>query len=474
MALVTDATGSQKRPSYRRERSQAGDDVGTYLDQIGRIPLLTRADEVRLAQQIETYRQKFARQLYRSDLVVDLAIGLLRRIESGELTLEAAFLVASPDRRDKAELRRDLQKCLCQMRSSLVRDPRNSFRAIGQSHPRLQQLEALRQRRSRHRQFAELLMQLPIRTDHLEAWFATLRDASTQLDVLRVGIGPKRSAIKPSQQLPLASERTELLLATRESAARLRRRVRYLTERHKQLQDVRQCLAEGNLRLVVTIAKHYAHRGISFLDLIQEGNAGLMRAVDRFDYRRDVKFGTYAGWWIRQSISLAIDAQARTVRIPQSVKRTMLTLNKLSHNLRQQLRREPRLEEIAEVAGLTIEQARRALSSGYQQISLDNRDSTADESSLGQQLANRSAEDPVETVSREQLSTLIDKSLKSLDRLEREILSLRFGLRDGNRRSLREIGHIFRRSHVWVNKIELAALRKIEKSHLRHSLAGFL
>ena len=468
------ATGKRGSCTQRRGASAGqGDEVGTYLDQIGRIPLLTRQDEVTLAKRIEACRHKFARQLYRSELVVDLALRLLRRVESGELTLESVLLVAGPDRREKKELRRDLEKCLHYVRGSLMQDDHVGGDLIDEPCPEARRARVIQRRRMRRR-FAEFLMHLPIRREHLEAWFATLRDASSRLDVVAAGIGDQHRAITLDAQVPLESERTELLWAAHESAASLRRRVRCLTQRHKQLQDVRQQLAEGNLRLVVTIAKHYAHRGVSFLDLIQEGNVGLMRSVDRYDYRRDVKFGTYAGWWIRQSISLAIDAHAWTVRIPQSVRRTLLTLNKLSQSLRQQLRREPRLEEIAEVAGLKVEQARRALSSACQPVSLDNRNPAVAEACLGQHLADRSDQDPLETVSREQLSRLIDKSLKSLDRLEREVLSLRFGLRDGNRRSLREIGEIFRRSHVWVNKIELSALRKIHSSSHGHSLAGFL
>jgi RNA polymerase primary sigma factor len=243
---------------------------------------------------------------------------------------------------------------------------------------------------------------------------------------------------------------------------------------YAEYQQAKRELSEGNLRLVVSIAKKYRNRGLSFLDLIQEGNAGLMRAVDKFEYRRGFKFCTYATWWIRQAITRAVADQSRTIRIPVHMVETMSRVRNVARQLLQELGREPTIEETARRADVTVEEARRVLTMSRFPISLDRPVGNSEDSQFGDLLPDGTAESPQIGATQEMLRDRISNVLKSLSYREREIIKLRYGLGDGYSYTLEEVGHIFKVTRERIRQIEAKAVRKLQQPSRSQDLVGFL
>jgi len=284
-----------------------------------------------------------------------------------------------------------------------------------------------------------------------------------------------RTARKPmSERQPLMDELRNILVTCQESPSSLRNRVKNLRSVFSEYQQAKRELSEGNLRLVVSIAKKYRNRGLSFLDLIQEGNAGLMRAVDKFEYRRGFKFCTYATWWIRQAITRAVADQSRTIRIPVHMVETMSRVRTVSRQLLKELGREPTLEEVARRSETTVDEARRVLAMSRYPISLDRPVGNSEDSHFGDLLPDGEAESPAIGAAQEMLRGRIDKVLKTLSYREREIIKLRYGLGDGYSYTLEEVGHIFKVTRERIRQIEAKAVRKLQQPSRSQELVGFL
>jgi RNA polymerase primary sigma factor len=273
---------------------------------------------------------------------------------------------------------------------------------------------------------------------------------------------------------PVLMEYRNILRITQETPTSLRNRVNQLRDVYSEYQRAKRGLSEGNLRLVVSIAKKYRNRGLSFLDLIQEGNAGLMRAVDKFEYRRGFKFCTYATWWIRQAITRAVADQSRTIRIPVHMVETMSRVRNVSRQLLQRLGREPTIEETARAAECSVDEARRVLAMSRYPISLDRPVGNSEDSHFGDLLPDSGAESPAVGAAQEMLRTRIVQVLKTLSYREREIIKLRYGLGDGYSYTLEEVGHIFKVTRERIRQIEAKAVRKLQQPSRSQELSGFL
>jgi RNA polymerase primary sigma factor len=265
-----------------------------------------------------------------------------------------------------------------------------------------------------------------------------------------------------------------LILSTLETPGSLRRRVEAMRAQLREYDQARRALAAGNLRLVVSIARKYRNRGLSFLDLIQEGNAGLMRAVDKYEYRRGYKFSTYATWWIRQAITRAIADQARTIRIPVHTIEAMSKLRNVSKELLQEKGREPTIEETARAASLSAGETRRLMAVSRHPISLDRPIGEDADSEFGDFIEDAAAESPIDAATRGMLAGKIDQVLRTLTRREREIIKLRYGLGDGYTYTLEEVGRIFKVTRERIRQIEFRAVRKLKDLARSSELEGFL
>jgi len=317
--------------------------------------------------------------------------------------------------------------------------------------------------------------ELGLRTQRIEAMIPQLYAFVSRLAELKTKIdASKRAKQAPSVRLKFVDEYRGILKNCQETPRSLKRRMEQIRKIFAKYQQAKRGLSEGNLRLVVSIAKKYRNRGLSFLDLIQEGNAGLMRAVDKFEYRRGFKFCTYATWWIRQAITRAVADQSRTIRIPVHMVETMSRVRNVARQLLQEYGREPTIEEIAARAGTPVDETRRVTAMSRYPISLDRPVGNSEDSHFGDLLPDTGAENPAVGAAQEMLRNRIAKVLKSLSYREREIIKLRYGLGDGYSYTLEEVGHIFKVTRERIRQIEAKAVRKLQAPARSEELAGFI
>ncbi|MFN7875997.1 MAG: sigma-70 family RNA polymerase sigma factor [Pirellula sp.] len=451
------------------------DPVRMYLTQMGEIPLLTRDEEIRLAKKIEVTRRRFRTKLLECDYVVQYAFKILKRVHSGELPFDRTVQVSVTDRLEKDQILGRLPHNLKTLDVLLKRNRRDYRNALSKNLTDKVRVEAWQSLARRRRKTVRLVEELGLRTQRIEAMISVLERLSQRVDEILHDLATLKSyQVAPSQVAQLKREFRQILVATQETPTSLRNRVATVKKVFTEYQRAKKQLSEGNLRLVVSIAKKYRNRGLSFLDLIQEGNAGLMRAVDKFEYRRGFKFCTYATWWIRQAITRAVADQSRTIRIPVHMVETMSRVRNVSRQLLQELGREPTLEETARRAETTIEEARRVLAMSRYPISLDRPVGNSEDSHFGDLLPDGTAESPAIGAGQEMLRMRINSVLKTLSYREREIIKLRYGLGDGYSYTLEEVGHIFKVTRERIRQIEAKAVRKLQQPSRSQELVGFL
>ncbi len=458
--------------------SWSDDPVRMYLTQMGEIPLLKRHEEIALARQIEITRAAFRCKVLECDYVMQTAFKILCRVHAGELPFDRTVQVSVTDRLEKHQILGRMPHNLCTLETLLKRNHRDYGIATSKSRSAAQRRSAWRRLGRRRRRAVQLIEELGLRTQRIEPMIKTLEEFSKKVDELRTNMAEHRKArgrAKPCDQLESwIKDYRGILRATQESPTSLRNRLSSIKVIHAEYQKAKQGLSEGNLRLVVSIAKKYRNRGLSFLDLIQEGNAALMRAVDKFEYRRGFKFCTYATWWIRQAITRAVADQSRTIRIPVHMVETMSRVRNVSRQLLQKLGREPTIEEVARTSNTCIEETRRVLAMSRYPISLDRPVGNSEDSQFGDLLPDGAARAPSTGATNGMLRNRIAKVLKTLSYREREIIKLRYGLGDGYSYTLEEVGHIFKVTRERIRQIEAKAVRKLQQPARSQELVGFL
>jgi len=455
--------------------SWSDDPVRMYLTQMGEIPLLTRQQEIALAKRIELTRRRFRRRVLECDYVMRQAIRVLQRVHDGELPFDRTVQVSVTDRLEKDQILGRLPHNLKTLQVILKRNRRDYAIATSRSRPMGQRRAAWRRLGRSRRRAVRLVEELGLRTQRIETNIAILDEFSRRVDELKARIVDHCKNHGPARERePWLMEYRNILRNTQETPTSLRNRVHFLKRVYAEYQESKRGLSEGNLRLVVSIAKKYRNRGLSFLDLIQEGNAGLMRAVDKFEYRRGFKFCTYATWWIRQAITRAVADQSRTIRIPVHMVETMSRVRNVSRKLLQDLGREPTIEETANASHTCMDEARRVLAMSRYPISLDRPVGNSEDSHFGDLLPDGAAESPATGASQEMLRGRINKVLKTLSYREREIIKLRYGLGDGYSYTLEEVGHIFKVTRERIRQIEAKAVRKLQQPSRSQELVGFL
>jgi RNA polymerase primary sigma factor len=451
------------------------DPVRMYLTQMGEIPLLSRDQEIGLAKKIEITRKRFRRKVLECDFAMKRAFDILGKVNDGELPFDRTIKVSVTENLEKDQIlgRMPLNLAtLGHLMACNIHDFRGFLRARGDKASRRTLRLSLKNRRCKA---VTLVEELSIRTQKVQPWMKQLEQISVRmLELLTLleddsaGLGGKEDRGN------LEKELKDLMLMTLETPESLRRRVEAMNDRFKEYEQAKRDLSGGNLRLVVSIAKKYRNRGLSFLDLIQEGNTGLMRAVDKYEYRRGYKFSTYATWWIRQAITRAIADQARTIRIPVHMIETMSKLRNVSKKLLQEKGREPTIEETAKAANISIEETRRVMKISRHPISLDRPVGESEDSYFGDFIEDEAAESPINAATQEMLKEKIDSVLKTLTYREREIIKLRYGLGDGYTYTLEEVGRIFKVTRERVRQIEAKAVRKLQHPVRSRQLEGFL
>lgn len=455
--------------------SWSDDPVRMYLTQMGEIPLLTRKEEITLAKRIETTRAAFRKKLLECDYVIRSAVKVLKRVHEGDLPFDRTVQVSVTDRLEKEQILGRLPHNLKTLETLLERNKEDYQIATSKSRKLTERREAWRRLGLRRRRAVQLVEELGLRTQRIEPMIKTLEEFSRRVNELREQIQQSKRDRRPlADRKAQVIEYRNILRATQETPRSLNNRVLYLKRVFTEYQTAKRGLSEGNLRLVVSIAKKYRNRGLSFLDLIQEGNAGLMRAVDKFEYRRGFKFCTYATWWIRQAITRAVADQSRTIRIPVHMVETMSRVRNVSRKLLQELGREPTIEETAKAANCAVDEARRVLAMSRYPISLDRPVGNSEDSHFGDLLPDGGAENPATGAAQEMLRTRITKVLKTLSYREREIIKLRYGLGDGYSYTLEEVGHIFKVTRERIRQIEAKAVRKLQQPSRSQELMGFL
>ena len=454
------------------------DPIRMYLTQMGEIPLLTREDEISLARKIELSRMAFRRKMLESDYCARSAVEILQQVQEGILSFDRTMKISTAENLVRAVIRKRLPNNLTTV-NKLLAINQNLFKKYieAESSPdKAQQAATLQRRLSRNRRkIATLLEELSLRTSRIQPMKEKLHGICQKMHQLEsmIAAGPNQDNVVEDIDA-MKQELAGLQDLVVETPQQLDKHLRNIEKIFLQYEKTKRVLSSANLRLVVSIAKKYRNRGLSFLDIIQEGNTGLMRAVDKYEYRRGYKFSTYATWWIRQAITRSIADHARTIRIPVHMIETMSRIRTAGKVLLQKFGREATVEEIAKEAAMSIEETRRVIKISKHPISLDRPIGDSDDSYFGDFIEDDEVDSPVSTATQSMLKDRIEQILKTLSYREREIIKLRYGIGDGYTYTLEEVGRIFKVTRERVRQVEAKAIRKLQHPVRSRKLEGFL